>query len=34
MIKANSDNETNGYFKIDAPEIIYPKAQQGSGLEY
>ena len=34
MIKTNSDNETNGYLKIDAPEIIYPKAQQGTGLEY
>ncbi len=29
-----TDSDIKGYIKIDAPEIIYPKAQIGEGIEY
>ena len=37
MVKTKTkttDNDIKGYIKIDAPEIIYPKAQIGEGVEY
>jgi GLPGLI family protein len=37
MIKSNAstiENNSRGYLKIDAPEIIYSKVQEGKGIEY
>ncbi|MEA5405470.1 GLPGLI family protein [Arcicella sp. DC2W] len=34
MVRTNADSDSKGYVKIDAPEIIYPKAQEGTGIEY
>lgn len=34
MIRTNTDSASKGYVKIDAPEIIYHKAQEGTGIEY
>lgn len=34
LLKANIENDQKGFLKISAPEIIYPDAQQGQGIEY
>lgn len=33
-IKSTVDSRDKGYIKLDAPEIIYSKAQTGEGIEY